>query len=82
MALLALSGCASSGKKLTDGPDPLPGIPADIQVCFNQKVKLPPGTVYTEAQMIELIGKMVVVDLSKTSCGNRLIAFYNSQRKK
>lgn len=78
---LLLSGCASFGKRPTGGPDPLPVIPVDIQICFNQKVKLPPGTVYTEKQMLELIGAMVQNDLKKSSCGNRLIAFYNAQRK-
>lgn len=70
-----LTGCGTLSK-VRSRPD-IPEIPADLQVCFDQKVKVPGkrGTPLTQEQITVLITQLWASDANKTRCGKRLLAF-------
>jgi hypothetical protein len=55
----------------------MPAVPADIQVCFEQRVRVPGkrGTPLTQEQTHRLITALWASDSNKTRCGRRLLAF-------
>lgn len=72
-----LTGCAASG---TDpgARSPLPPLPADLGVCFNDTVPAPAEGPMSRAEVMRLIAALKQSETSKTMCGKRLIAFYES----
>lgn len=73
-AVLMLTACASLSTVRTRE---IPEIPADLQICFDQRVSVPgkPGTPLTRRQTHQLITALWVSDANKTRCGRRLLAF-------
>ncbi len=78
-----LTGCA--GLSTVKTRPKIPEVPADLQLCFEQRVKVPgkQGTPLTQEQVARLITALWASDANKTRCGKRLLAFItNLQVKK
>lgn len=73
---MTLAGCTSASLSVSD----LPPVPADIKACFAAKgVPMPnPGVKMTRKQVAKLVADLKVSEIEKTSCGRRLIAWYES----
>ena len=80
LMLLTLTGCASLSMVRTR-PE-IPEVPADIQVCFEHKVRVPgkKGEPLTQQQTLRLITDLWASDATKTRCGRRLLAFLTNLR--
>ncbi|QOV06118.1 o-spanin [Rhizobium phage Pasto] len=76
LTALILTGCATSGKIPVEPK--LPPLPADIKVCFEDEVPAPKPGPLTKGQAMDLIASLKLSEFSKTMCGKRLIAFYES----
>lgn len=70
-----LTGCGALSTVKTQPK--IPEVPADLQVCFEQRAKVPgkQGTPLTQEQIATLISQLWASDASKTRCGRRLLAF-------
>ena len=75
MALM-LTGCAASG-----GKPSLPPVPGDIKVCFDRLVPKPKAGALTKRDVFRIIADLKRSELEKSSCGKRLIAWYEAQAK-
>ena len=77
---MTLTACA--GLSTVKTRPRIPEVPADIQVCFEQRVKVPgkQGTPLTQGQIAILISQLWASDANKTRCGRRLLAFINNLR--
>lgn len=76
-----LTGC---GTLSTVKTRQLPVVPADLQICFDQKVRVPGnrGTSLTQEQMAKLVTALWASDADKTRCGRRLLAFITNLQPK
>lgn len=70
-----LTGCATSGGKAPA----LPPIPGDIRACFDSIVPKPPAGELSRQQIFKLVADLKQSELSKSQCGKRLIAWYETQ---
>lgn len=77
VASLAIAMSSCQHLKVSADPEPLPEIPADIAECFNKVYDFPVDKTWTKAQTTEIIGSLRKSELDKTSCGRRLLTFYN-----
>jgi hypothetical protein len=75
LMLVTLTGCGTFSTVKTRPR--IPAVPADLQTCFDPKVKVPGkrGTALTQEQTIRLITALWASDANKTRCGKRLLAF-------
>lgn len=85
LALMALpvTACVTSGappKVVTAPRAPLPAIPADLKACFTKTVGRPPAGDLTAAIVLKLVADLKASEASKTSCGRRLIKWYEGIR--
>ena len=78
LALMTLSACGHFGQ---NDDIRLAQIPTDIIVCFHQVVPAPPPGEMTRAKAMRLIADLKRSEMVKTACGQRLIAWYETQRK-
>ena len=71
-------GCA--GSSIVRTRPAIPEVPADLQVCFEWRVKVPgaPGTPLTAEQTHRLVTALWASDANKTRCGRRLLAFLSN----
>lgn len=78
--LLTLTGCGSLSTVKTRPA--IPEVPADLQVCFDQKVRVPgkKGEPLSQQQTHRLIIELWASDANKTRCGRRLLAFLTNLR--
>lgn len=78
LVALTLIGCATSGTTTVPVQAPLPPLPADLKVCFDNTVPAPKQGPLTKGKAIELIASLKHSEAEKTACGKRIIAFYES----
>lgn len=78
LAVLTMSGCATSGSSLWLPP---PVIPADLRVCFDHTVPAPKRGPLTKSDVFRLITKLKLSEAEKVECGKRLIAFHDNISK-
>lgn len=78
--LLTLTACAALSTVRTRPA--IPEVPADLQICFDQKVRVPgkKGEALTQQQTLRLITDLWAADANKTRCGRRLLAFLTNLR--
>jgi len=80
LASLAIGAVLLSGCQHLKGaaePEPLPEIPLDLRTCFQEVYEFPPDKTWSKEQTAEIIGSLRKSELAKTSCGRRLLTFYN-----
>lgn len=60
----------------------IPEVPADLQICFEQQVRVPGkrGESLSQQQTHRLITELWASDANKTRCGRRLLAFLTNLR--
>lgn len=58
----------------------MPAIPTDVKICILQTVP-DPGSIQTKAQIVKAITDLKKSEKAKTSCGVRLINFYESHKE-
>lgn len=73
---LILAGCVSSGNVGDLLNRPMPPIPAELRNCFDHTVPAPPDGPMNKRQIAQLVASLKKSELTKTQCGQRLIAWY------
>ena len=74
LLLTTLSGCVTSG----DGSVTLAAIPSDLRTCFDRVVP-DPGVITSRQDIVNLVARLKASEESKSRCGKRLIAWYDTQ---
>ncbi len=82
LTVLTQTGCGTLSTVQTRPK--IPEVPADLQICFEPKVKVPGqrGSVLTQEQTHRLITALWASDANKTRCGRRLLAFITNLQPK
>lgn len=75
---LLLTGCVTTG--VSTRPD-LPAVPQSLRECFVGVVDLPAQAEWDAETAARVIVKIRKSELSKTDCGQRLLAFYDNLRQ-
>lgn len=74
LALLTLTSCVDSGRQITLAP-----VPGDLRVCFGRFVPAPKPGALSKREVAALIAELKKSELTKSRCGKRLIAWYETQ---
>ena len=75
---LILSGCVHSGERARFT---LPDLPPDLRGCFTKMTPAPRSGSLSKREVLQLVAKLRRSERSKTLCGRRLLAFYDTLRE-
>ena len=81
LALTTLTGCVGSGRAPTKGSIKLSAVPADLRQCLAKEVPAPLPKSMSREEAAELVAAFRKSDHGKTLCGQRLVGWYDAQRK-
>lgn len=75
---MTLTGCGSFGPQvpLPESRVDLPPVPADLKLCFERKVGVPPKGKMSKRDLFALIDKLKTSADGKDDCGVRLTCWY------